>query len=203
MIPISSSLLPDFNGESEKKANEPILKFSYDNTSAETDEALRTFRKMFGSKRGFIMIAAYIVMMIAAIVLIVFNPKQPVLYLAVGLCVVFLVLTVSAPSRKRKKIIKRMESMPPEDYECELFSDKIIIKTFIRENDGQPVENPEPIIQLLPFHGEYMMDFTDNESAILLFVNGSTFFCFPKRYLTPEQQEKLKDILSKSVMAVD
>ncbi len=158
---------------------------------------------MFGSKRGYIMIAAYIVMMIAAIVLIVFNPKQPVLYLALGLCVVFLVLTVSAPARRRKKLIKRIESMPPEDYECELFSDKIIIKTFIRENDETDAKQPEPVVQTLPFRGDYLLDFAENDSAILLFVNGSTFFCFPKRCMSPEQQDKLNEILGKSVMAVD
>lgn len=194
-------LLPDLNSEKAQKANEPLLSFSYDNNSSETDEAMRTFRKMFGSKRGVIMTAAYIVMMIAAIVLIVFNPKQPVLYLAIGLCVVFLVLTVSAPSRKRKKIIKRIESMPPEDYECELFSDKIIIKTFIREN--AEVKQSESVIQTLPFRGDYLMDFAENDSAILLFVNGSTFFCFPKRCLSAEQLDKLRELLSKSVMAVD
>jgi len=164
---------------------------------------MRTFQKLFGSKRGWIMTAAYIVMMIAAIVLIVFNPKQPVLYLAIGLCVVFLTLTVSAPSRKRKKIIKRIESMPPEDYECELFSDKIIIKTFIRENSDSQDKQPEPVIQLLPFHGEYMMDFAENDSALLLFVNGSMFFCFPKRCLSEEQQAMLRDNLSKSVLVLD
>ena len=199
-------LLPDLNSEETQKQNEPLLSFSYDNNTSETDEALRTFRKMFGSKRGWIMTAAYIVMLIAATVLTVFNPKQPVLYLAIGLCVVFLVLTVSAPARRRKKIIKRIESMPPEDYECGLFSDKVIIKTFIRENGESEAEQdkqPEPVIQTLPFRGEYLMDFAENDSAILLFVNGSTFFCFPNRCLTQEQQDKLKDILGKSVMVVD
>ncbi len=194
-------LLPDLNSEKSQKSDEPILKFSYDNNSAETNDAMRTFQKLFGSKRGWIMTAAYIVMMIAAIVLIVFNPKQPVLYLAVGLCVVFLVLTVSAPSRKRKKIIKRIESMPPEDYECELFSDKIIIKTFIRENtEGK---QPDPVIQLLPFRGEYLLDFAENDTALLLFIEGRQYACFPKRCLSEEQQAILRDTLSKSVMAVD
>ncbi len=194
-------LLPDLNSEKSQKSDEPILKFSYDNNSAETNDAMRTFQKLFGSKRGWIMTAAYIVMMIAAIVLIVFNPKQPVLYLAVGLCVVFLALTVSAPSRKRKKIIKRIESMPPEDYECELFSDKMIIKTFIRENtEGK---QPYPVIQLLPFRGEYLLDFAENDTALLLFIEGRQYACFPKRCLSEEQQAILRDTLSKSVMAVD
>lgn len=195
------SLLPDV--EKNRTTNEPLLTFAYDNTSAETDEAIRTFRKMFGSKRGKIMVAAYIVMLVAAGVLIAFNPKQPVLYLAAGLCVVFLTLTASAPSRQRKKLIKRIESMPPEDYECELFSDKVIIKTFIREKDGERAENPEPVIQVLPFRGEYLMDFAENGSAVLLFVNGSTFFCFPKRCLSEEQTKTLLDVLEKSVTEID
>ncbi len=192
------SLLPDLNSEENRKPDAPILSFTYDNNSLETDEAIRTFRKMFGSNRGKIMIAAYIVMMAAAIVLIVLNPGQPVLYLAVGLCVVFLALTVSAPARKRKNIIKRIESMPPEDYRCDLFSDKIVINTFIREKDGQTAENPEPVVQIFPFNGEYMMDSAENDSAILLFINGSTFFCFPKRCLSEEQQAALRDSLSVS-----
>ncbi len=194
-------LLPDLNSEKSKKPDEPVLKFSYDNNSVETNDAMRTFQKLFGSKRGWVMTAAYIVMMIAAIVLIVFNPKQPVLYLAVGLCVVFLTLTVSAPSRKRKKIIKRINSMPPEDYECELFSDKIIIKTFIRENtDGK---QPDPVIQLLAFGGEYLLDFAENDTALLLFIEGKQYACFPKRCLSEEQQATLRDTLSKSGIVLD
>lgn len=196
------SLLPDL-GETEKQSNLPVLTFSYDNTSAETDEAIRTFRKTFGSKRGWIMTAAYIVMLIASVVLLVFNPLQPVLYLALGLCVIFLALTISAPSRKRKKLVKRIESMPPEDYVCELYSDKVIIKTYIREQDGVKVENPEPVIQLFPFRGEYLLDFDENNSAVLLFVNGSSFFCFPKRCLTEEQKAKLLEVLGKSVTEID
>ncbi|MGN1110341.1 MAG: YcxB family protein [Oscillospiraceae bacterium] len=196
------SLLPDL-GETEKQSNLPVLTFSYDNTSEETDEAIRTFRKTFGSKRGWIMTAAYIVMMIAASVLLAFNPTQPVLYLALGLCVIFLVLTISAPSRRRKKLVKRIESMPPEDYVCELYSDKVIIKTYIREQDGVKVENPEPVIQLFPFRGEYLLDFDENNSAVLLFVNGSSFFCFPKRCLTEEQKAKLLEVLGKSVTEID
>ena len=196
------SLLPDLE-ETEKQSNLPVLTFSYDNTSAETDEAIRTFRKTFGSKRGWIMTAAYIVMLIASVVLLVFNPMQPVLYLALGLCVVFLTLTISAPSRKRKKLVKRIESMPPEDYVCELYSDKVIIKTYIREQDGQKVENPDPVIQLFPFRGEYLLDLDENKSAVLLFVNGSSFFCFPKRCLTEEQRAKLLEVLGKSVTEID
>ncbi len=196
-------LLPDLNSEKNEKPNAPILSFSYDNNSTETNDAMRTFQKLFGSKRGWIMTAAYIVMMAAAIVLIVFNPKQPVLYLAVGLCVVFLVLTVSAPSRKRKKIIKRIESMPPEDYECELFSDKIIIKTFIRENSDSQDKQPDPVIQLLPFGGEYLLDFAENDTALLLFIEGKQYACFPKRCLSEEQQAILRDTLSKSVIVLD
>lgn len=165
---------------------------------------MRTFQKLFGSKRGWIMTAAYIVMMIAAGVLIAFNPRQPVLYLAVGLCVVFLTLTVSAPSRRRKKIIKRIESMPPEDYECELYRDKIIIKTFIHEKDENNEEKAaEPVIQLLPFRGEYLLDYAENDLSLLLFVNGRQFFCFPKRCLSEEQQAAVRDTLSKSVSVID
>lgn len=198
------SLLPDLNSESErKKAKEPILKFKYDNNAAETDDAMKTFQKTFGSKRGWIMSAAYIVMLIAAGVLIAFNPKQVVLYLAVGLCVVFLIMTISAPSRKRRAIIKRINAMPPEDYECELYDDKIIIKTFIHENDGSDGEKPsEPVIQLLPFGGEYLLDFAENGTALLLFIEGKQYACFPKRCLTEEQQKTLREVLGGAVLTV-
>lgn len=200
------SLLPDLNSESErKKTKEPILKFRYDNNAAETDDAMRTFQKTFGSKRGWVMTVAYIVMLIAAGVLIAFNPKQPVLYLAVGLCVVFLIMTISAPSRRRKAIIRRINAMPPEDYECELFDDKIIIKTFIHENGdgGSNEEKPsEPVIQLLPFGGEYLLDFAENGTALLLFIEGKQYACFPKRCLTNEQMETLREVLEGAVLTV-
>jgi len=186
-------LLPDLITEKIENQGEPLLKFSYDNNAAEINDALRTFQRLFGSKRGWIMTYALIMMLLLTLASIHFYPKQPVLYLTAGLCVIVLVLTVSAPSRKRKVIIKQIESLPPEDYECELFSDKIILKTFTRENTED--KQPDTVIQLLPFNGDHLLDFAENKSALLLFIDGKHYVCFPKRCLPEEQQALLRNAL--------
>lgn len=183
------------DNKSQKSENLPLVSFKYDNTAAETDSAMKTFQKLYGSKRVGVMIAAYVVMLAAAVALLAFNPTNPIIYAAVVLCVVFLVMTITARKRKRKKIISKIDSMPPEDYECALYNDKIEIKTFIKS------ETPDnkPVIQLIPFKGEYALDFAENKLSLLLFADGRQYFCFPKRCMSEEQQQTMRTVLEKSV----
>lgn len=213
---MGNGLLPDLKSEqSTKKKPEALVEFDYDNTNAEVDEAMKTFQYNFGSKRGILSIAAYSVLLIAAIVMIIINPTMYILYAALLVCLGGLFLAVTAKKRMRKKVIQALESLPPETYHCRLFSEKIEIETIIkpRENtenefsdDPNDPDDPEksqntqeareiePVMSVYDFSKGYL-DFAENRDSYLLVVARKQFHCFPKRCLTEEQREFFKNTL--------
>ena len=132
---MANSLLPDLSAEQEKnkaKSAKIIAEFDYDNTNSEVDGAMKTFQYKFSSKRGTLAIAAYSLLLIAAVVMAVFNPRMYPVYAAILICAGGLFLSVTAKKRMRKKVIQALDSMDPETYHCCIFDDKIEIETIIQ-----------------------------------------------------------------------
>ena len=98
-----------------KKEQEPIAKFSYDNTADETDGAMKSFQKRFSKKRGRASMIAYLLLSLAVIVGIVFNPTAVPLYFALAFCGFGLFYTLTDQKRTRKRVIKALEDMNPEE----------------------------------------------------------------------------------------
>lgn len=199
---MANSLLPDLSAEQEKKKSKSvniIAEFDYDNTNSEVDGAMKTFQYKFSSKRGILAIAAYSLLLIAAVVMAVFNPTMYPVYAAIIICAGGLFLSATAKKRMRKKVIQALDSMDPETYHCTLFDDKIEIETIIQakaEVDGEnESEEIKPIKSVFKFK-EDMLDFAENRESLLLVVARRQFYCFPKRCLTEEQQNIIREHLS-------
>lgn len=206
---MGNSLLPDLKTEQSKnKRSEALVEFDYDNTNAEVDGAMKTFQYNFASKRGTLSIAAYSLLLVLVIVMLVINPTMYVLYAALVICLGGFFLSVTAKKRMRKKVIQALDSMDPETYHCRLFQEKIEIETIIKHTENSPEdqnsEDPEaqseqsdedkPIMTVYDFKVGYL-DFAENHDSYLLVVARKQFHCFPKRCLTEEQQEIFKNTL--------
>lgn len=204
---MGNGLLPDLKAEqSEKKKPEALVEFDYDNTNAEVDSAMKTFQYNFSSKKGILSIAAYSLLLVLVIVMLVINPTMYVLYAALLICLGGLFLAVTAKKRMRKKVIQALDSLPPETYHCRLFSEKIEIETIIKlrekseNNDPGETENTEEAQEIEPVMSVYnfsvgYLDFAENHESYLLVVARKQFHCFPKRCLTEEQREIFKNTL--------
>lgn len=205
---MANSLLPDLSGEQGKNKSKSagmIAEFDYDNTNSEVDGAMKTFQYKFSSKRGILAIAAYSLLLIAAVVMAVFNPTMYPVYAAIIVCAGGLFLSVTAKKRMRKKVIQALDSMDPETYHCCISDDKIEIETIIQkkaavndgseENEEKTSEEIKPIKSVFKFR-EDMLDFVENRDSLLLVVARRQFYCFPKRCLTEEQQNAVRDHLS-------
>lgn len=230
MISISNGLLPDLkaeelaNKEKKKKNQKIIADFSYDNTLEETDDAMKTFQKRFSSKRGKLSVIAYSLLAAAAITAIVFNPTQIVLYISLAFCIFGLVYTLTDKKRMRSRVLDTLSKMKPEDYHCTIYDNKIEIETIIRENednsdkeknvsDENDAENPEiaeiseekpdeQIKSVFKF-GEDMLDFIESERSLLLVLARRQIYCFPKRCLSDEQQNAVRDFLTKKLAEIN
>lgn len=212
------------NKEKKKKNQRIIADFSYDNSLDETDDAMKTFQKRFSSKRGKLSVIAYSLLAVAAIAAIIFNPTQVVLYISLAFCIFGLVYTLTDKKRMRSRVLDTLSKMKPEDYHCTIFDDKIEIETIIRENEDnfaeekstpaeENVENPdnieenseekpvEPIKSVFKF-GEDMLDFIESERSLLLILARRQIYCFPKRCLSEEQQNAVRDFLTKKLAEI-
>lgn len=218
---MANSLLPDLGETREekkkKKSAKIIAEFDYDNQNSEVDGAMKTFQQMFSSKRGILSVVAYSLLLAAAVVMVIMNPTMYFVYAAILICAGGLILSLTAKRRIRRKVIEALDKMDPETYHCRVFSDKIEIETIIQKKEipqmsdevsdnktdkdpesEDPVENaPEentPIMSVFRF-GEDMLDFAENKDSFLLVVARQQFYCFPKRCLSEEQQNIIRDHL--------
>ena len=191
--------------KSEKKKGEQelIAKFSYDNTMDETDGAMKSFQKRFGKKRGRASLIAYLLLTAAVAVGIVFNHTAVPLYFALAFCVFGLFYTATDQKRTRKRVIKALEDMNPEEYCCAIYPEKIELETIIKPkvNEVDPKIDEEvdeeiitPLKTVFRF-GEDLLNFSENEDSLLLIFNQRQIYCFPKRCLTKDQEDKIRDFL--------
>ncbi len=188
-----------------KKERELIAEFSYDNTIDETDGAMKSFQKRFSKKRGRASLIAYSLLTAAVAVGIVFNKNAVPLYFALAFSVFGLYITITDQKRTRKRVIKALEDMNPEEYRCAIYPDKIELETVIKPKTNKDEidlkideevddEILTPLKTVFVF-GEDLLNFSENEDSLLLIFNRRQIYCFPKRCMTQEQEDTIRDFL--------
>lgn len=209
VIGISNGLLPELGGSEElneenKVGAEPIVQFSYDNTLEEIDGAMKSFQLKYKSKRGFLSIAAYGILTCAVIVAIVLNPTSVFAYAALLFCGFGLVYSLTDKKRARKRTIDALKDMNPEEYSAQFFEDKIEIETRIRpkvnevrvkidEDADEDIISPLKTAFIL---GQDLLEFLENDESLMLVFNRQQIYCFPKRCLSVEQENVVREFLS-------
>lgn len=191
------------NSEKKKEAAEPIVKFSYDNTIDETDGAMKSFQKCFGKKRSRLSLVAYILLSAAVIVGIVLNTNAVPLYFALAFCLFGLYYNITDQKRTRKRVLKALEDMNPEEYCCTVYPENMELETIIRpkQNEVDVVIDEEkdeeiltPLKTVFTF-GEDPLDLLENDDSLLLIYNRRQIYCFPKRCMSKDEEDTLRDFL--------
>lgn len=203
--------MPDLSDmKSENKTEKdaaPIFEFSYDNTLDETDGAMKSFQKRFGRKKNRASLIAYICLSVAVIVGIIFNQGAVPLYIALAFCAFGLYYNITDQKRTRKHVLKALEDMNPEEYRCTVYSDRMELETIIKPKENEvdlkiDEEADEEIITPLKTvfrFGVDLLDFTENEESMLLIYNRRQIYCFPKRCLSGEEEDKIRDFLTEKL----
>lgn len=202
----SFGLLPDLGAAEEKE--EALIQFSYDNSLEEIDGAMKTFQQKFAGKRAMISIIAYSLLTVAVIVAIIINPASILAYGALLFCGFGLIYSITDRKRTRKKTLEALKDMNPEEYTACVYSDRIELETVIRPKENEisvkidedaDEEIISPLKSVFTF-GQDMLDFTENDESLLLISQRRQIYCFPKRCLTADQEEQLRDILSQKTV---
>ena len=205
MICISNGLIPDLGGLAGENSGaenaagnvsssaEPVVQFSYDNTLEEIDGAMKSFQARFKSKRG--------------IVSIVINPTSVFAYAALLFCAVGLIYSITDRSRARRRTIDALRDMNPEEYTAAFYNDKIEIDTVIKPKanevrvkiDEQADDEAISPLKTTFVIGDDLLEFIENDESLLLVFNRQQIYCFPKRCLSVEQEDKVRDFLTEKL----
>ena len=209
MICISNGLIPDLGGLAEENSGaenaagnvsssaEPVVQFSYDNTLEEIDGAMKSFQARFKSKRGIFSIAAYSLITAAVIVSIVINPTSVFAYAALLFCAVGLIYSITDRSRARRRTIDALRDMNPEEYTAAFYNDKIEIDS-VKIDEQADDEAISPLKTTFVI-GDDLLEFIENDESLLLVFNRQQIYCFPKRCLSVEQEDKVRDFLTEKL----
>ena len=152
-------------------------------------------------------IVAYSLLTVAVIVGIFVNPTNIPLYFALLFCVLGLAYSLTDKKRTRKKIINALKDMNPEEYRCLIYPETIELETVIKPKENEvnlkiDEEADEEIITPLKTvfkFGEDLLNFSENSESLLLISNRRQIYCFPKRCLTKEQENIVRDFLYKKL----
>ncbi len=200
---VISGLIPDFSSEhTAVKKSDALMKINYDNTIYEIEDTIKTLQQKYSGKKHTIMLIAYSILTVAAIVLIVLDYKNIFPYIALLFCGFNLYYNLTDRKRMRNKIIEAIKDTNDEEYTASVFDDRIEIETVILpkeyedDTDAFAAEQEEikPVKNIFIF-GQDMLDFAENEKSLLLIVARRQAYCFPKRCFDTDTQEKLRSIL--------
>ncbi|MGN0650859.1 MAG: hypothetical protein ACI4KM_10510 [Oscillospiraceae bacterium] len=185
-----------------------MISFCYDNSLEEIDGAMTTFQQNFGRKKSFVLsIAAYSLFIVAAIVAVVANPSQILAYGVVVICIIGILYTFTDKKRRRNKIIEALKDMNPEEYTASFYEDRIEINTIIKPkkkevgvtiDEEADTENIAPTTSIFRPKTD-MLDFLENDDSLLLITDRRQIYCFPKRCLTGQQENMLREYLSEKL----
>lgn len=202
MIIISNGIYPDLT--SSQTTEQPLLKIQYDNTLEETEMAFKAYQTRYYKRKNISYTVAYCILIAASIFLIATNPSSMFGYIALVLCAAFLYHVWSNPMRVRKRIIEALKDIKQETYTAEFFDDRMEIDTVIQDEENEvkvkidetaDEENIAPIVSVYKF-GIERLDFEETDDALMVCAARTNIYCFPKRCLSAEQEEKLRQILT-------
>ncbi|MBE6881235.1 MAG: hypothetical protein E7490_10440 [Ruminococcaceae bacterium] len=200
--------------------NERLLKVSYDMELSEIGEGFKLFQKKYQLKRTIIFTIVYAIAAVLGIDMIIRNPQNFYGYLLIGLGIGLIFMQWYRPVMIRKKLLNTLSSMTQETYETEIFSDRIQITTRVlaKENkeaetesaeentekeisteestEAEETEVQEEAVVSTFFFGSDLLDAMENEKMFLLFVNRSLIYIYPKRCLTDEEQDTMREIFT-------
>lgn len=100
----------------------------------------------------------------------------------------------SQPSKTRRRIRQVYETSPDETYRAEFTDDGVNVVTLVKTAEGEIREVPTFIKRT---EQQY---FTENDALIILIVNKSLTYVFPKRCLSDEEQTKVLEYFKKAIV---
>lgn len=198
---------------------ERLLQIKYSMNLDEISEGFKLFQRKYQLKRTILFTIVYLIAFVLGVDFIIRDLNNFYGYVLVGLSLGLIFYAWYKPVLIRKKMISTISSLAEETYISEFYRDKIKITTQIlpeeseksddtntdnnsgneNEADESESQKEEDVVTTLYFGSDYL-DALENEMMFLLFVNKRLIYIYPKRCLSDEEQDKLREILKEKAI---
>ena len=198
---------------------EKLLQIEYSMNLDEISDGFKLFQRKYQLKRTILFTIVYVIALILGIDFLIRDINNFYGYVLVGLSLGLIFYAWYKPVLIRRKMISTISSLAEETYISEFYKDKIKITTrILPEDEANPEENSEAVeksdaeqnfgeesqkeedvVTTLYFGSDYL-DALENENMFLLFVNKRLIYIYPKRCLSDEEQDKLREILKEKAI---
>ena len=184
----------------------------YDNSNQEIETAYKLFQRKYMLRRNIIFTVVYAIAAGLGVNFVIGNSANMAGYILIVLGLGMLFSTWARPVYARKRLMKTLESLGGETYTATFAEKHITIDTEILPDEeletvaitrdgvmtvGEGVEiPPEQEIKHDKTKIELaanMLDSMETEEMFLLFLNRALIYIFPKRCLSEEQTEKVRN----------
>lgn len=186
----------------------------YDNTDAEIETGYKLFQRKYMLKRNIIFTVVYGIAAGVGLNFMItdYTRLEGYILFVIGLGMMF--STWARPYYARKKLMKTLQSFGAETYTAEFSESRIVVDTEILPDDKtetvavtskgvmtleegaelsipeeQEIKHDKTKIELR----QNTLDSMETADLFLLFLNRSLIYIFPKRCLSAEESEKLKN----------
>ena len=198
---------------------EKLLQIEYSMNLDEISDGFKLFQRKYQLRRTILFTIVYVIALILGIDFLIRDINNFYGYVLVGLSAGLIFYAWYKPVLIRRKMISTISSLAEETYISEFYKDKIKITTrILPEDEANPEENSEAVeksdaeqnfgeesqkeedvVTTLYFGSDYL-DALENENMFLLFVNKRLIYIYPKRCLSDEEQDKLREILKEKAI---
>ncbi len=198
---------------------EKLLQIEYSMNLDEISDGFKLFQKKYQLRRTILFTIVYVIALILGIDFLIRDINNFYGYVLVGLSLGLIFYAWYKPVLIRRKMISTISSLAEETYISEFYKDKIKITTRIlhedeanseenseaveksdaEQNYGEESQKEEDVVTTLYFGSDYL-DALENENMFLLFVNKRLIYIYPKRCLSDEEQDKLREILKEKAI---
>ena len=198
---------------------EKLLQIEYSMNLDEISDGFKLFQRKYQLKRTILFTIVYVIALILGIDFLIRDINNFYGYVLVGLSLGLIFYAWYKPVLIRRKMISTISSLAEETYISEFYKDKIKITTRImpedeanpdenseaveksdaEQNYGEESQKEEDVVTTLYFGSDYL-DALENENMFLLFVNKRLIYIYPKRCLSDEEQDKLREILKEKAI---
>jgi hypothetical protein len=168
------------------------MKINYNNTIPEIVTATKSFWRRYALKRT-VMLSLVFAILIGVMITRITMGQGIIAWILMGLSAGLLANLWLKPARKRKKLIQALNLMYQESYEVTFCDEAIEIRTLVQS------EEEEEIAESKYGLNEEELFATEKQDMFLLYVNRTLIHVFPKRCMSEEQIEGLRNYFEEKV----
>jgi hypothetical protein len=200
-----------------------MLEIKYNNNTDEIRRAYSLFRRKYAVLRMIPLTVMFLIAVVFGVDFIIRDPADIKGYILVALGLGMLISFWTRPVMAQKRLIATIEEMGEENYTARFFDDRIEVDTeFVPDEETEvvaisrfgvdTVENPEvleeaekelaaaqpetTVIKL----GAELLYALEEADMFCLFVNKALIYIFPKRCLSDEQTEMLRNYFTEKAI---